>query len=182
MTEDFFAQHVLVHLPAHTQSLSGLEISELVMQLPSIIVILFMFSLFFSLLAEGRFMTWLNKPKINRESLKNFMVPDFVIWVFIGSLLAAFMQTEIKAVNVVGLNLLNIVLVTYFFQGLAVASAYFSFLKMSSLWKIIFYVILTTQLFLLVALVGVTDFWAGFRERLAKKATGIDKSSGPNKI
>ncbi len=71
----------------------------------------------------------------------------------------------------VAVNGLNVILVLYFFQGLAVVMRAFEVLRVTGYWKFVLLVIIIMQLFLCISVLGIIDYWANFRERINRKAT-----------
>jgi uncharacterized protein YybS (DUF2232 family) len=58
-----------------------------------------------------------------------------------------------------------VVVMLYFFQGLAVVVSYLEAKKVGQLWRGLCYLLVFTQLFLGVAVLGFVDLWFGFRNR-----------------
>jgi uncharacterized protein YybS (DUF2232 family) len=104
-----------------------------------------------------------------------FRAPDACVWMMIVAILGAFLKHDFSEIKVVSTNLLNVLVVVYFFQGLAIVSYVFEALKVSPLWRGIWYLLILVQLFLMVSLVGFVDFWLEFRERLSRKSTQENK-------
>ena len=100
-----------------------------------------------------------------------------MIWVLFPSVLGAFWQGVNHTVSVIATNMLNILAVIYFLQGFAILGKYFETFKVGYFWRIIWIVLFTFQLFLILALVGVIDFWADFRKHIVKRGTELKKKS-----
>lgn len=171
--ETYLNDNVLKYFPPTGDGAIPFDIKQVIVQIPSIGVILLIVSLFLAVLFEKRILIWLQIPTLRREKLREFSLPDTVIWIFILSLLLAFIKLETTWVNVVGMNLLNVVVLLYFFQGLAVIATYLHLTKATIFWRTLIYVFAITQLFLAVAVFGIIDYWMDFRRKLNKKMTEI---------
>src|SRR5690606_40408657 len=99
-----------------------------------------------------------------------FRVPDVMIWPLLLSMLFSFTQHGYEFVRLVSLNVLNVLTVLYFFQGLAVVAAYFRVYRVNSLLQTLFYVFVLFQAMFL-SVIGLADYWLDFRHRLVKKTT-----------
>lgn len=146
-----------------------LTAEDLLMQVPSAIVILMLFGLYIAILFEKRTLRWVGEKPSKKRNLTTFRVPDLLIWVFLAAMLGAFFDHEVRWLEVVSVNILNVSLVLYFFQGLAVIADAFARLKVGLLWQILGYALLIFQLFVVVCVIGIADFWFEFRNRWSKK-------------
>ncbi len=144
------------------------ETEQIVAQLPSALIILGLIAIAIAVVSEG---TWLRvlgsvsgqKPS---RSWTDFRLSDFAIYGLMTVLLASFTQHEVKWLAAVGLNGLNVFVVLYFFQGMAVVFKACDHFAVGPLWRVFLGFVLTFQLALIVAVVGVADFWLDFRNRL----------------
>jgi len=106
---------------------------------------------------------------LNIETFREWKCPEPLVWALIGCGFALFMPAG-EAVNIVAVNLLLVIGVGYFIQGLAIVAYFFHknnvprFLRGATYILIIFQQIFT----LLVAALGLFDLWGDFR-RLKKK-------------
>lgn len=152
---------------------NGLKIDPetLLMQIPSGILMIMIGSLAIAILGEKRLNSLRPSGLKNRvdTTLADFKLPDFFVWFAIVAVFLSFYKSSTSWLHTVGLNSLNVILLIYFFQGLAVVSKLLSLVKLSSFWKIMTYTILILQLFLLVGLIGFLDVWFDFRRRLVQK-------------
>jgi hypothetical protein len=155
--------------------LSEVKAAELVVQIPSALVIFVMLSLGLALIFERVISNWAGVFYRRREKLTEFTAPDVVVWMFIFSLLGSFAQMHRPGVEAISLNFLNVCAVIYFFQGLAVLGKYFETFKISFFWRLMWVMILVIQLPILMALIGLIDYWADFRKVFVKKATDLKK-------
>lgn len=152
---------------------------DVMVQLPSVIIILWMSALYLAVLLENRLMGGEASLPAGRVSLRSQLaevrVPDPVVWVFILSILGAFGGFPVKGLETASVNLMNICLLLFFFQGIAVVVKTFANFKVGAVWQFMFMVLIVLHLFLFVALLGLTDYWMDFRLRLVKRTEGIDR-------
>lgn len=155
-TSDLFSQ---------VQTMAGVTFDPkaLLVQMPSAIVIILALSLFLAVVMDRK-----RVPKPGRERLTAFRLPDFTVWIFILSLLAAFIHTDKTWIRAVGSNVFNVMLVVYFFQGLAVIFRTYEVLKVGLFWQVIMTALFVVQLFPAVSFIGLVDYWMDFRGRLNK--------------
>ena len=69
-------------------------------------------------------------------------------------------------ISVVALNVFNVVMGIYFFQGLAVLEVGFLTFRIGNFTRFLVYFIIVGQLFFLLSAVGIIDYWADFRKRM----------------
>jgi len=93
-----------------------------------------------------------------------WIVPDQVIWVLIGSS-SVFLLAD-NALGAIGINLLLMTLIAYFFQGLAVAIYFLESRNVPVFfWVLIFFVILLQPLLVGASIgLGVFDTWMDLRK------------------
>lgn len=147
----------------------GLTTEALLAQLPSMLAVLFMTVLAFALILDRRVATLFGvrfERIVGTPRLLDFRVPDLLIWVFLFSFLFSFLKIGPAFVSVVALNLMQYLLGVYFFQGLAVTETALLIFRIGPFFKILFYILIVGQLFLLLSLVGLADYWVDFRRRL----------------
>ncbi len=157
-----------------------MDTSLLVQQLPSAVIILLILALGLGLIFEKRVFSWLKMPheKIaSRLNLLEFRVPDFIIWIVMSAFLLTMVSFGVKAIAILALNIVNVAVVLYFFQGVAVLEVFLSSIRAGTLTRILTYTILIGQLFLLLSLVGLIDYWVDFRRRIKNlKARAAENS------
>lgn len=156
---------------AQTKQIVGelrFETKTLVNQIPSVIFVFFAINLWVAVLFDSRAQRKLGYILADAE-IKSFRTPEAYIWVVIASLLFSFVKTPIPGLQEAALNILNVSLLLYFFQGLSVLSFLLEVLNFGSLLKIIVYFIFVAQLLLPICL-GILDFWLNFRSKISKKA------------
>ncbi len=146
------------------------DTEKLFQQVPSFCISAVAVSLWLAILFERRFNRSADMAGGPLEvNIFAFKVPDFTIWIAITSTLFTFVDLHISGLQEVAQNILNVLMLLYFFQGLAIAAYAFYVFQIGSLLKAIFYAIFVTQLFLLVAILGIIDYWLNIREKISKK-------------
>lgn len=155
---------------------AAISVDAVIQQLPSGIVIGIVAALAIALIGEKRALYWVGATSRGSSvSLSSFRVPDLFIWVTIVSILGAFFRHGHIWIEITALNVLNVLVVVFFFQGLAVAAHAFRVYRVSPFWQGLWYIVLVIQLFLVVSFVGFVDYWMEFRERLSRKPAETNK-------
>jgi hypothetical protein len=168
----FFAQQVesaltQLKLPA------GIKIDKeaLVKQIPSAIVIMVIFSIWLNSILVSRLekiLGWV--PNYQRhvfvsQEFRSWKLPDGFVWVALASTAGTFFDVEPQWIHWLATNVFNVVVMLYFFQGLAVVVDFFIVKQVSVFWRALAYFFIFSQLFLMVAFLGFVDLWIGFRNR-----------------
>ena len=97
------------------------------------------------------------------SDFKMFRNPELLVWLLI---LAGFaLLLPVSLITTPALNILLIITMMYFFQGMAVVSSFISMYSVPAFVRIFLYVMLIIQPYLLafVAGVGLFDLWVDFR-------------------
>ena len=142
------------------------DLGALLWQLPSIVVILWMASLYIAVLMEAR----LGGRGTYRAQLAEYRNPDVVTWVLIVSLLGAFGRMAPPAIEAISNNALNVCLLLFFFQGIAVVARVLRTFRFGVGSQVLLMVVIVLHLFWFVAVIGLTDHWLDFRARLGKRS------------
>lgn len=151
-----------------------LDPAILVQQIPSAIVIVLVLALGLGLIFERRVFSWLNLPRekiASQLKLLEYRVPDYVIWVAMIAFLLTMVSFGGKAIAILAVNIVNVVIVLYFFQGLAVLEVFLNSIRAGAFMRVLTYIILVGQLLLLLSIVGLIDYWVDFRGRIRKIPT-----------
>jgi uncharacterized protein YybS (DUF2232 family) len=152
---------VVVAQATAMNSLVKLDVDILVLQTPSALVSLMIIAIALSLILEDSFIRLFkikNLP-VKTINLMEFKLPDFFIWIAMSTFLFSFLDLNNKVITAVAMNILNTLVVLYFFQGLAVVESFFTALRVGIFIRLLTYVVLLIQLFFLVSAIGVIDFW-----------------------
>lgn len=118
------------------------------------------------------FIVWLNLLIVaaaRRLDLKGWRIPDWIVALFILAALATFAPHPLW--QTAGYNLLLVVTLGYFFQGLAIVAFYMHAWRWTGLLRGIIYLLILSQFYIMiaVALGGLFDTWFYFRNRIRKE-------------
>lgn len=153
-----------------------LDPEVLLQQVPSAIVIVLILALGLGLIFERRVFSWLNLPRekvASQLKLLEYRLPDYFIWVAMIAFLLTMVSFGGKAIAILAVNILNVAIVLYFFQGLAVLEVFLNSVKAGLFSRVLTYIILVGQLMFVLSIVGLVDYWVDFRARLRRtKAAG----------
>ncbi len=149
-----------------------LDYAALVLQVPSMLFIVLLLSLAIGFLMERRIRFWFRLTKqgyVYKFDFLKFRVSDKLIWVALFSLLFSVLGgfgTNFKMLETVGSNFVNVFIVVYFFQGLAVLEHVLIQIRAGVFLRTFSYFIFLGQLFLVLSIVGFLDFWFDFRGKI----------------
>lgn len=157
-----------------------LDPAILVQQIPSAVVIVLILALGVGLIFERRVFSWLNLPREKTASqlkLLEYRVPDYVIWIAMIAFLLTMVSFGGKATAVLAVNIVNVCIVLYFFQGLAVLEVFLNSMKAGVFTRVLTYIILVGQMLLVLSIVGLIDYWVDFRGRIRKMNTPAENNN-----
>jgi hypothetical protein len=157
-----------------------LDAETLLQQTPSALIIVLVLALGVGLIFERRVFSWLNLPheKIASQlKLLEYRLPDYFIWVAMIAFLLTMVSFGGKATATFAINVVNVCIVLYFFQGLAVLEVFLNSMKAGVFTRVLTYIILVGQLLLLLSVVGLIDYWVDFRGRLRKMGAPAGSNS-----
>ena len=149
-----------------TPHFQEINLESFLTYLPSGLVVSLMFVLFISL-------AFVQCSSNENNQLKNFRLPDGLIWVFIVSLSLTFISISNPQVSTIATNVFIITSAAYFFQGLAVFTYLLDRFSVSGFWRFLAYFIVFLQMFFISGL-GVLDYWLDFRN---KKSTSLEEKT-----
>lgn len=176
----------LTRLLSNGKSLSeyGLSAEAIVQQIPSMVIVIETTALAFALMLDRRFAVLMGvryERIASQMRLLEFRVPDLMIWITMISFLLSFIQWAPPTASVVALNVFNVMMGLYFFQGLAVMEMSFLVFRVGAFMKLLIYLFVVGQLFFLLSAVGVIDYWVDFRQRLKRwKLSEKNQNNGEN--
>ncbi|MBX2988085.1 MAG: DUF2232 domain-containing protein [Bdellovibrionaceae bacterium] len=151
----------------------------LAQQAPSVLVIMLILALGIGLIFERKLFVWSGLPRERVAShlkLLEFRLPDFYVWIALAGFFLTVVNFGSNALAALGLNIVNVSIVLYFFQGLAVLEVLLNSLKAGIFVRILTYVFLVGQLFFVISAAGFIDYWADFRRRLSNSGMAAEKS------
>lgn len=148
----------------------SLDTAQWLAQMPSGILLLAVVALALALTFERRVARGLRLAYVPRVvPLKHMRLPQHLVWLALAAAAGSFLRQSPSEVQMVALNVFNILLVVYFFQGLAVAQAYFDAFGFSPFWRGLSYFLFVFQLFPFISGVGFVEFWLELRAKLNKR-------------
>lgn len=160
-----------------------LDSHAIISQTPSAVVLLMMVSLGLALMLDRRASLMLDlrlERVATHMRLLEFKNPDALIWLTMISFLGSFIKIQPPLVGLVASNVFNVTMGLYFFQGLAVLEVSFLAFRVGSFTKFLVYFFIVGQLFFLLSLVGVIDYWVDFRARMKRFRTREDNQKMGN--
>lgn len=159
--------------PARQVASIQVEPATILAQAPSAFVILLTLAVFAGVIFENRLRLAFDLPKSASRHLGQFRLPDAFIWLLIVSVFFAFAKlgTIPTWIPILASNVLNVLALLFFFQGLAVVTKTLHVLRVGLFWQFLFFILIVFQLFLFVSVLGLFDYWIDFRSLLTRKAT-----------
>ncbi len=162
----------------------GINVDAVMSQIPSMVILVHTMGLGFALMLERRFavLTGLRYERIaSQMKLLEFRVPEIMIWLTMFSFLVSFIKGAPPTAAHVALNVFNVMMGFYFFQGLAVMEMSFLVFRVGNFMRFLIYFLVVGQLFFLLSAVGVIDYWVDFRQRLKRwKLSERNQNNGEN--
>ncbi len=133
-------------------------------------------------IASTLFIIWsslmLAKPLLKTKNLfypdfgllNLWKAPEYLVWVAIAC--GILLLIPDKTVRLVGINGILILMVIYFFQGMAIVSFYFEKRQFPRLLRFLLYSLIAIQqvILLIVVILGFIDIWFNFRKVEIKKS------------
>ncbi len=96
--------------------------------------------------------------------LNRWKTPDVLVWWVIGC--GALLLIPVDGLKLLGINGIMILMMVYFFQGIAIVSHFFERKRMPRGFRVVVYTLIALQHFLLLLIIGVGffDMWMNFRK------------------
>ncbi|MFO7839071.1 MAG: YybS family protein [Desulfosalsimonadaceae bacterium] len=131
--------------------------------LPSLAAAGLLFAGWVNLLTARRLLSRWKPVYADFGDLNLWKSPDFLVWAVTGTI--ALLLLPGHTTKLLGLNGLVVLMMIYFFQGIAVTSFYFEKKRVPLLLRAMVYVLIAVQqiFLLLVVAIGFFDVWANFR-------------------
>jgi hypothetical protein len=175
----WFREHGLNFSETLKETLSGIlaqvgarsdaGIDVIIKQSPSLIFITMLLGLAFALMFDRRtaFLTNLPFERVASQlRLLELRLPDWMLWLTMFSMLLAFVNSVPANVSALAMNIFNIMVAAYFFQGIAILEVSFVAFRVGPFVRLLTYIFIVGQLFLLISAAGFIDYWVDFRRRL----------------
>lgn len=162
VAKTFFKERTLIQLPAE------FDFMTLVHQAPSIAIIAIVLVLAHALIFEKAVYRWFRIPRERfaaQIKLLDFKLPDIFVWIGMVAFLGATMDWKWQNHSI---NILNVCVVLFFLQGIAVLEYFYKALRVGFFVRALGYFLFVFQLFVVLAFVGFIDFWVDFRKRIRK--------------
>ena len=170
---------------------SGMTVDAVIGILPASLLVVFIFSLLAALVWERKAMLWFALPvqsvaqskaqskaqpeRSGHDRLVRFRVPDYFVWLAVASALGCALHFANPWVGILASNSAIVLVVIYFLQGVSIMTSAFQVFRMGPVWRGFWYVMMFSQLFLMVSVIGFADYWLDFRQRLAKRQAQSNK-------
>jgi len=138
--------------------------SAFLIVLPGMFLVSFMATIWMNILIIKNLLLRKGFVLKNLEALNQYKAPDFLVWVVIILSLMLFLPME--APKYVSINCLIVLMLVYFFQGIAVVSFFFQKKGSPAALKVFCYSLIAVQLYFLILIIGLGFFdnWINFRK------------------
>ncbi len=147
--------------------------------LPGLFVVMIELAMGFGLIFEKSVFRWFDLPReryVSHSSLMESRLPDGLIWFSLITVLITFVDFKVENLNSFGMNLLSVISVLYFFQGIAILESFLKAFRIGFVGKSLIYFLLVGQLLPLVSLIGFIDYWLDFRRKIRVAVMNRKKS------
>lgn len=173
LLQDFLTMSQLSQAPLKVTAKDLLPI------IPGLFMVIIEFALGMGLIFEKRVFQWFDLPReryVSQANLLESRLPDGLIWFSLVVIFFAFVDLKSEPLRFLGINLLYVFGVLYFFQGLAIIESFLKAIKAGIFGRGLIYFLLVGQLLPLVALMGFVDFWIDFRKKIRIAVVNSKKS------
>ncbi len=142
--------------------------------MPGISAGMLFFAAWINILIAGSIFARHNIQFADYGKLKLWKAPEQFVWITIISGLA--LMIPVEAVNIISMNFILVLLLVYFFQGIAITAFYFDKKKFPRGLRAVLYGLIMLQSILKIFIIGIGffDMWVNFRK------TGVDKTGTLN--
>jgi uncharacterized protein YybS (DUF2232 family) len=136
----------------------------LVSILPALFTVSMLFVTWITILMAGRLFRKRGLPYPDFGPLNRWKAPEFLVWGVIVSGLLLLIPDGLS--KILGLNMLIVFLLVYFFEGIAIVSFYFEKKRFPGALKIFLYSLIALQQVILLVVIGIGffDVWVNFRK------------------
>ncbi len=134
------------------------------MVLPGMFVVSFLATMWMNILIIKRLLLRKGIVLSRMEQLNQYKAPEYLVWIVIALGLLLFLPME--APKYVSINCLIVLMLVYFFQGIAVVSFFFEKKRSPTALKVFCYSLIAVQLYFLILVIGLGFFdnWINFRK------------------
>lgn len=136
----------------------------LVRMTPGLIAVFSLMTAWINILLAKTLFKAKNLAALNFDPLTEWKAPEILVWFAIGSGMILFLPSP--ALKMIGLNCLLVLMVIYFFQGIAIVAFYFERKKLPKFLKIALYLLIGIQQILIFFVIGLGffDVWLDIRK------------------
>jgi uncharacterized protein YybS (DUF2232 family) len=151
------------------QDMTQKLISSMMIVMPGMFMISFMTTLWLNILIIRKLLKLKGITIKSIEHLNLYKAPDMLVWVFIGCAMA--LMIPFDPVKIFGINCLIVLMLVYFFQGIAVVSFFFQQKNTPMALKGFCYFLIAVQVYVLILVIGLGFFdnWIDFRKLSASR-------------
>ncbi|MEX1299380.1 MAG: DUF2232 domain-containing protein [Desulfotignum sp.] len=174
MVQDYISQYLELTSELYTDM--GIEKQQIdalnaafVVVMPGMFIVSYMTTVWLNVLIIKRLLARIGIQLKSMAALNRFRAPDSLVWAVIG--LGVLMVLPVGPVKYVVINCLIILLLIYFFQGIAVISFYFQQKESPTFLKVFCYGLIAVQIYFLILVIGLGFFdnWINFRKLETQK-------------
>ncbi len=174
MTRSYISQYLDLTSAMYTDM--GIEQTQIdalnaafMLVMPGMFIVSYMTTVWLNILIIKRLLARIGIRLKNMESLNRFKAPDSLVWAVIG--FGVLLALPVGPVKYVGINCLIVLLLIYFFQGIAVISFYFQKKESPTFLKVFCYGLIAVQIYFLILVIGLGFFdnWINFRKLETQK-------------
>lgn len=172
-----FAEKFVVSLKKVNPQIE-IDAMTLVQQIPSAIAVILTIALGAGLIFESRAFSLSNLPRVKvatQLKLLEYRMPEFYIWIAMTAFLLTMVSIGGRFTTVLALNVVNVSVVLYFFQGLAVTESLLNTIRAGYFTRLLTYILFVGQLFAAISAIGLIDYWVDFRKRFQKWEVALKK-------
>lgn len=143
--------------------------SAFVAVMPGMFIVSYMTTVWLNVLIIKRLLARIGIRLKNMENLNRFRAPDRLVWAVIG--FGILLALPVGSLKYPGINCLIILMLIYFFQGIAVISFYFQKKQSPTFLKVFCYGLIAVQIYFLILVIGLGFFdnWINFRKLETQK-------------
>ncbi|WP_033399059.1 DUF2232 domain-containing protein [Desulfospira joergensenii] len=138
--------------------------SAIVFVLPGMFTISLMSTVWMNILIMKRLLEKKGIRLKNLENLNHYQAPDHLVWAVI--ILGILLFLPADALKYLSVNCLIVLMLVYFFQGIAIVSFFFQKKESPTALKVFCYSLIAVQLYVLLLVIGLGFFdnWINFRK------------------
>ncbi|MCG8553350.1 MAG: YybS family protein [Desulfobacterales bacterium] len=151
------------------QDMTQRLIASLMIVMPAMFIVSFVTTLWLNILIIKKLLQVKGITIKSIEHLNRYKAPDMLVWVFIGCATASMILSG--PVKIFGINCLIVLMLVYFFQGIAVVSFFFQQKNTPMALKGLCYFLIAVQVYVLILVIGLGFFdnWIDFRKLTASR-------------